>query len=39
LGLGIALSVFLDATVVRAVLVPATMKLLGRFNWWPGGLQ
>lgn len=36
LGLGIALSVALDATVVRALLVPATMKLLGRFNWWPG---
>ncbi len=35
LGLGIAVSVALDATVVRALLVPATMKLLGRFNWWP----
>lgn len=39
LGLGIALSVLLDATVVRAVLVPATMKLLGNLNWWPGGLK
>lgn len=38
LGLGIALSVALDATVVRALLVPATMKLLGRFNWWPSKL-
>jgi len=34
LGLGIALAVALDATVVRALLVPATMKLLGRWNWW-----
>lgn len=34
LGLGIALAVFLDATVVRALLVPATMRLLGRWNWW-----
>lgn len=38
LGLGIAVSVALDATVVRALLVPATMKLLGRFNWWPSKL-
>jgi RND superfamily putative drug exporter len=34
LGFGIALAVFLDATVVRALLVPATMTLLGRWNWW-----
>ncbi len=34
LGLGIALAVALDATIVRALLVPATMKLLGRWNWW-----
>jgi putative drug exporter of the RND superfamily len=34
LGLGIALAVALDATVVRALLVPATMRLLGRWNWW-----
>jgi RND superfamily putative drug exporter len=34
LGLGIALAVALDATVVRALLVPATMKLLGSWNWW-----
>ncbi len=40
LGLGIALAVALDATVVRALLVPATMKLLGRWNWWiPGWLD
>ncbi len=34
LGLGIALAVFLDATIVRALLVPATMRLLGKWNWW-----
>nr|MBA2247935.1 MMPL family transporter [Chloroflexia bacterium] len=34
LGFGIALAVALDATIVRALLVPATMKLLGNANWW-----
>jgi RND superfamily putative drug exporter len=34
LGFGIALAVFLDATIVRALLVPATMRLLGNWNWW-----
>ncbi|MBA2755671.1 MAG: MMPL family transporter [Chloroflexia bacterium] len=34
LGLGIAIAVFLDATIVRALLVPATMRLLGHWNWW-----
>ena len=34
LGLGTAIAVFLDATVVRALLVPATMRLLGHWNWW-----
>lgn len=34
LGIGIALAVFLDATVVRTLLVPATMRLLGHWNWW-----
>jgi RND superfamily putative drug exporter len=34
LGLGMALAVALDATVVRALLVPATMRLLGDWNWW-----
>ena len=34
LGFGIALAVFLDATVVRALLVPSTMRLLGNWNWW-----
>ncbi len=40
LGLGLATAVLVDATVVRLVLVPATMKLLGRANWWlPGWLD
>jgi RND superfamily putative drug exporter len=34
LGLGLGTAVLLDATVVRLVLVPATMTLLGRLNWW-----
>jgi RND superfamily putative drug exporter len=33
-GLGLAVAVFLDATVVRMVLVPAIMELLGKVNWW-----
>ena len=33
-GVGLAAAVFLDATLVRMVLVPATMSLLGRANWW-----
>ncbi len=34
LGLGMALAVTLDATLVRGLLVPATMRLLGNVNWW-----
>jgi len=33
-GIGIGLAVILDATVVRALLVPSTMRLMGRWNWW-----
>jgi putative drug exporter of the RND superfamily len=33
-GLGVAIAVALDATVVRALLVPSTMRLLRRWNWW-----
>jgi uncharacterized membrane protein YdfJ with MMPL/SSD domain len=33
-GLGLAAAIFLDATIVRAILVPATMKLLGNWNWY-----
>jgi uncharacterized membrane protein YdfJ with MMPL/SSD domain len=34
LGFGMALAIFVDATVVRAMLVPAVMRLLGAANWW-----
>jgi len=34
LGIGMATAILLDATVVRMVLVPATMSMLGRWNWW-----
>jgi RND superfamily putative drug exporter len=34
LGVGMALAIALDATIVRAMLVPAVMRLLGAVNWW-----
>jgi putative drug exporter of the RND superfamily len=34
IGFGLAAAVFIDATIVRLVMVPATMELLGRWNWW-----
>ena len=34
LGFGMALAIFVDATIVRAMLVPAVMRLLGATNWW-----
>ncbi len=34
LGLGTALAVIIDATIVRALLVPSLMELLGKWNWW-----
>ncbi|MFD0776354.1 MMPL family transporter, partial [Streptomonospora algeriensis] len=34
MGVGLAMAVVVDATLVRALLVPATMRLLGRANWW-----
>jgi RND superfamily putative drug exporter len=33
-GVGLAVAVFIDATIVRMMLVPATMELLGSKNWW-----
>ena len=40
LGIGLAVAIFIDATIVRAVLLPATMKLLGDRNWYlPSWLQ
>jgi putative drug exporter of the RND superfamily len=37
IGLGLAVAVFVDATIIRVLLVPATMRVLGDWNWWPGG--
>ena len=34
LGFGLAIAVLIDATVVRSILLPATMRLLGEWNWW-----
>ncbi len=40
IGVGMLVAIAIDATVVRALLVPATMKLLGQWNWWaPGPLR
>jgi RND superfamily putative drug exporter len=38
IGVGMALAVLLDVTVVRGLLLPAAMSLLGRVNWWPGSV-
>ncbi len=37
IGLGMSLAVLVDATIIRTLLVPATMRLLGRWNWWLPG--
>jgi RND superfamily putative drug exporter len=34
LGVGLAVAILLDATLVRLVIVPAAMRLLGHWNWW-----
>ena len=40
LGLGTALAVLIDATIIRALLVPSLMEMLGKWNWWaPKPLQ
>jgi uncharacterized membrane protein YdfJ with MMPL/SSD domain len=40
IGVGLGIAILVDAFIVRMVLVPATMKLLGRFNWWaPSALK
>jgi len=40
IGIGLAVAVALDATVIRILMVPAVMRLLGRWNWWiPGWLD
>jgi RND superfamily putative drug exporter len=37
LGIGTVVAVAVDAALVRTLLVPATMRLLGRWNWWAPG--
>lgn len=39
LGVGIALAIFIDATIIRMILVPSLMKLFGDWNWWLFGLK
>jgi RND superfamily putative drug exporter len=34
IGFGLALAILIDATIVRALVVPATMRLMGKWNWW-----
>ncbi len=34
IGLGLAVAIFLDASIIRIILMPATMQLLGEWNWW-----
>jgi uncharacterized membrane protein YdfJ with MMPL/SSD domain len=34
LGFGLSVAVLIDATIVRSILLPATMRLLGEWNWW-----
>ena len=38
IGLGGAIAIFVDATIIRSLLVPSTMRLLGRWNWWAPSL-
>jgi RND superfamily putative drug exporter len=40
MGVGMIVALVVDATIIRVILVPATMKLMGRANWWaPGPLR
>jgi RND superfamily putative drug exporter len=39
IGLGLAIGVLLDATIVRVIMVPAAMRLMGERNWWPGSAR
>ena len=38
IGFGLALAILLDATIVRALVVPSTMRLMGKWNWWSPSL-
>ena len=37
MGVGLAVAVLIDATLVRMVMLPALLLLFGRVTWWPGG--
>ena len=37
IGVGMAIAVAIDATIIRVLLVPATMRLMGKWNWWAPG--
>jgi RND superfamily putative drug exporter len=39
LGLGLATAVLVDAVLIRILLVPAIMKLAGKWNWWPHRME
>lgn len=39
MGVGMTAAILVDATIIRSLLVPATMRLLGRWNWWFPGLK
>ncbi len=39
IGVGMTVAVLVDATIIRSLLVPATMRLLGKWNWWLPGMQ
>jgi len=38
IGVGMAIAVLVDATIIRVLLVPATMRLMGKWNWWAPGI-
>ena len=38
IGVGMAIAVAVDATIIRVLLVPATMRLMGKWNWWAPGI-
>ena len=39
IGVGMAIAVLIDATIIRVLLVPATMRLMGKWNWWAPGFM
>jgi RND superfamily putative drug exporter len=39
MGVGLAVAVFIDAMIIRVLVLPSLMALLGRANWWPGRIR